>query len=159
MSTVPYSTITKVQKRLSTGAVEDRTDDDSDAINDCLLNATLDVQGYLLGLYSDNALRASEWVTLRTTDIALWYLCARRGNPVPGPIQACYDRAIADLVRFSKGTPQIPNTPMLRSTAPVVTNQRVSLWPFPHIVNIPSQSTSKREGYTSNDDRTDIDPR
>lgn len=159
MATVPYSTLAKVQKRLSVDGTDDRIDDDTDSINDCLLNATLEVQSYLLGLYSDAALRASEWVALRTTDLALWHVCARRANPVPGSVQACYDRAIADLVRFSTGHPQIPNTPMLRSTAPVVTNQRVSLWPFPHLVNIPSQSTSKREGYPSNDDRTDIDLR
>lgn len=159
MSASAFTTVEKIEKRLSSQAVDDRIDDDPSAIDECILLATLEIKGYLSGLYSENSLGASAWVQMHATTIALWYLCGRRGNPIPTSVQLAYENTKLALEKAMGGYPPIPDAPMRRSAAPVITNQRVSLAPFPHLVNLPSTSTSKREGYPPNDDRTDIDLR
>jgi len=153
-----YTTSTKLQKRLSSTGVSLRLDDDATAVTQVIEEATIEVNGYCQLLYPISELAASDWVCLKCTDIAMWFLCARRNNPVPQVVQDRYDKALADLERVRAGSLQIPDAGMSKAAVPVLSNQRVRLWPFPHVVTERSQSTGTPEGYTGNDDPVEVSP-
>jgi phage gp36-like protein len=154
----PYTTRTKLDQRLSQIGVDLRIDDDVSTADETIEEATVEVQGYLLRLYSDAQLQQSNWVQLKTTDIAAWMLCGRRGNDVPDSVQQRYEKAIADLERVQSGAVTLPDAAMTKAAAPTLSNQRVRLWPVPNIVNTPHNSTGDSQGYTKNDDRSDYNP-
>lgn len=156
--TQPYSTRQKLENRLSQVGVDLRIDDDISTATECLNEATIEVQGYCLRLYSNAQLLASDWVTLKTTDIATYFLCGRRGNDIPPSVQARYEKAIADLEKVQTSAMTIPDAAKSSASAPTLTNQRVRLWPIPHVVSTEHNSTGNPSGYERSEDPTDFDP-
>jgi phage gp36-like protein len=153
-----YTDRAQIQGRVSTVGTALRLDDNAGAITQVIEEATTEVNGYCLLLYSAAQLAASYWVRQRATDIAVWFLCARRNNPPPKVVQQRYEKALEDLERVRLGVLVIPDAAQSKAAAPVLSNQRVRLWPFPHVVTEPSQSTGTPTGYTGNEDPVDIDP-
>lgn len=156
--TQPYSTRQKLENRLSQVGVDLRIDDDISTATECLNEATIEVQGYCLRSYSDAQLLQSNWVKLKTTDIATYFLCTRRANDVPGSVKDRYDKAIADLEKVMMAAMTIPDAAQRGTNAPTLTNQRVRLWPIPHIVSTDHNSTGTPTGYPRSEDPTDYDP-
>jgi phage gp36-like protein len=159
MSVSPvYTTQDKIARRISQLGVDLLVDDDIDSVNGAIEDATTEVNGYLELLYSTDQLAGSNWVQMRCTDIAVLFLCERRNNPPPEAAVSRYERAIEQLEEYGTGARPLPDAAMLKSSAPVLSNQRVRLWPFPHVVTEPSQSTGTPAGYAQNTDPADIDP-
>lgn len=158
MSVTPLTTRGRIESRIGQLAVDLRTDDDGLSIDECIADATVEAKGYVSRMYSDTQLAASAWMELKVRDIAVYYLCLRRLNDAPAAALVPYEKAIADLEKIQSGETQIPDAAMSKAAAPVLTNQRMRLWPFPNIVNVPSRSTGKPEGYTPHNDPNDIDP-
>lgn len=161
MATEPttlYCTLQQIERRASAEAVELRTDDDAGAINACIVEATIEVNGYCERGYSIVALAASNWASQRCLDIAMWFLCSRRLEPVPTTVQQRYDRALKELDEVSKGTRQISDAPQRKAGIPRLSNQTVKRYPHPHIVTTRHNSTGKPSGYIPPDDRRDYDP-
>ena len=155
---VPLTTQARIEARAGQMGVDLRIDDDIGSITDAIADATVETKGYVSRLYSDDQLALSNWVELKVRDIALYFLAIRRGNPAPDSVQAAYEKAIADLTAVQDGQTQIFDISMNKTTAPVLTNQRMNVYPFPNIVNVQSRTTGNPEGYRPHNDPTDISP-
>jgi phage gp36-like protein len=148
----------RLEQRMSVLGVDLRTDDDPDALTATMNDAWVEVLGYVSNLYSDAQLGASEWVVLRWVDICTMYLCERRLNSAPHSAQRRYDKAIKDLEAAGMGVLHIPGAATRKALAPTLSNQRVKLWPHPHIVTTPHNSTGNPDGYTQPVDPQDYEP-
>jgi len=151
----PFCEWSDVQNRLSAAGANLRVDDDPAARDEVLIDATVEVMQYTFLLYSEAALANSNWVNRKTRDVACWYAASRRANPVPKSIQALYEKAIKDLENVQVGAFLIPDAPMRKNAAPVLSNQRVAMYPFPRVVTATGKSTGTQEGYTPFNDRFD----
>lgn len=159
MSVTPYTTAPAIQTRISSAGVSLRVDHDATATAQCISDASTEINGYCQLLYSVEALAASAWVELKARDIAVYFLCLLRNNPVPQVVQARYDKAIKDLERVQAGGVQIPDAAMRRAAVPTLSNQRVRLQPVPQVVTVTGLSTypaGQPSGYVQHtDDRSD----
>lgn len=152
---IVYTTAEKIQRRMSTIAVDLRLDDLEDqaieqtaAYDQVIEDASVEVNGYCLTTYSAAALAASPWIEKKTRDIAIYFLCLRRLNKAPASVQAEYEKALADLERVQAGEIRIPDAPQSRATVPVMSNQGVRLDPVPHTVVDRNRSTGPvPQGY------------
>ncbi len=150
-----YCTATHIAKRISSSGIDLRVDDDTSAIAAVIEEASIEVNGYLQLLYEVADLAQSEWVRLKTTDIAVYYLCLRRLNSAPKAVEKRYEKAIEDLEKAQSGSVMLPDIPMGKSSVPVISNQRVALDPFVRVVTEPNRSTGPQEGYIPHNDRND----
>jgi phage gp36-like protein len=122
-------------------------DDDPTTQTDVLESAAVEVNGYLQLNYDPDQLAASNWVRFKTRDVAVYLLCLRRNMPPPQSVQARYDKAIEDLEKVQAGGMRVPDVAERKANVPVLSNQRVTLTPFPRVVNVPGKSTGKPENY------------
>lgn len=152
-----YTTRAKIERRISQVATDLRIDDDLEAIDDVIEEATTEVNGYCLIRYSETQLGNSEWVALKCLDIAVFYLCMRRLNTAPQSAQVRYEKAIEDLKAVEKGK-HIPDAATRKAAAPVLSNHRVRLWPHPHVATTPHNSTGDPQGYPQATDPSDFEP-
>lgn len=150
-----YTTQTKIERRISSTGVSLRIDDDANSLTSTIEDATTEVNGYCQLLYTTTALAASEWIAMKTTDIALYFLCMRRANPVPHSVQVRYDKAIADLEKVHSGVWLVPDAPTRQAAVPTLSNQRVRLQPIPRTVTEMGRSTGTQEGYKPFNDPID----
>lgn len=153
-----YTTREKLEKRMSAVGVDDRIDDDLTSLTEVIADATVEVNGYCLTQYSATQLAASDWIQKKTLDVACFFLCLRRNNPPPQSVQFMYEKAIADLELVRAGSIRIPDAATRKAAAPTLSNQRVNLWPHPHVVTIPHSSTGNPEGYDQSTDPHDFEP-
>lgn len=142
-----YTTAERLEKRISADGFDLRLDDDPTAIDEVIMEASVEVFSYLGNRYANADLAASEVVQLWATDIAMYFLCTRRNNPASGAAQFRYDQAIEKLKAVEMGQLKIPLLPGIKGAAPVLSNQRVTNWPWPRIVTR-NPSTGDPEGYT-----------
>lgn len=155
-----YTTRLEVEKRLSVLGVDLRTDDwipSGTVIDAAIEDASVEIDGYLLYLFSAASLASSPWIKKKATDLALCYLCGRRGNPIPQSIKERCELAREQLEQVANGQMVIAELAFRDVAVPTLTNQRVRLRPVPQVVNVPGRSTlpERREGYTPHDDRSD----
>lgn len=154
--TTAYCSQNDIQNRLSADGITYRTDDNPPtSLGDVIVDASTMIDEHLYYLYSPTQLGSSDWVRERCADIASYMLCERRGNPVPPGIAQKYDRAIERLEKIRLGLLAVPNLPVLKEMAPVLSNVRTQLSPFPHTVVERSNSTGTPQGYTPHDDALD----
>lgn len=156
MSQTLYCTPTDLVNRLSVEGVAYRVDDlPPQALGDCISEASIDIDAYLLSLYDAAQLAQSTWVKHRCANLAACHLCSRRGNPTPpGIAQKCKDTK-KDLEKVAAGKLQVPDVSPRAADVPVLSSMRAKLSPFPRTVVEPSRSTGKPEGYTQFTDRQD----
>lgn len=150
-----YCSWPDVTNRLGVDGADARIDDDPTTQQDVLESAAVEVNGYLQLTYEISALAQSNWVRFKTRDIAVYLLCLRRNHPAPQSVQAQYEKAIADLERVQAGAMKVPDAYESKANVPVLSNQRVTLSPFPRVVNVPGKSTGKQEGYAPFNDQLD----
>lgn len=155
--TTAYCTQNDITNRLSVDGVTYRTDDDPPTdLGDVIVDACSQVDEYLFSQYDPIQLAQSDWVRSRAADIAAYLLCERRGNPVPPGIAAKFERTLERLERVRLGVICVPNLPMRKELAPVLSNVRVVLTPWPHTVVERNNSTGKPTGYDQHNDPMDF---
>lgn len=154
--TLAYCSQNDIINRLSADGVTYRTDDNPPTtLGDVIVDAGTQIDEHLFFLYDPNQLVQSDWVRERAADIASYLLCERRGNPVPPGIAAKYERTMERLEKIRLGLLAVPNLPIRKEQAPVLSNVRVRLDPFPRVVVERSNSTGTPEGYQQNTDSLD----
>lgn len=154
--TVSYCSQNDIQNRLSADGIIYRTDDEPPTLlGDVINDASSQIDEYLFAQYDPAQLATSDWVRQRTADIATFLLCERRGNPVPPGTAGKFERAMDKLERVRLGLISVPNLPMRKELAPVLSNVRINLLPWPHTVVERSNSTGTPAGYTQHEDPMD----
>lgn len=142
-----FTTEARVNRRVSQLGVELRTDHDPDvATQEAMESAAADVVFYCWR-YDPAALAQSEWVAKVATDLAVYYLCTLRLNPVPKTVELMYERAVEQLTKVQDGKAVVPDAPAGRGAAPTVTNQRVVLDRYPNVRTERPRSTGTAAGY------------
>lgn len=161
MAVTQFCSWLDVTNRISVAAASLRVDDadpDIDTLKtDVLDSASVEVNGYLGVNYSAETLVQSEWVRFKTRDIAVYFLCLRRNHPPPVSVQERYDKAIADLEKLESGVKRLPDVAEEKANVPVLSNQRVSLSPYPRVQSVQGKSTGKQEGYSPHNDNDRFD--
>lgn len=124
-----YCTATDLQSRISSTGYNLRVDDDATAVTPCLQRAKNTILFYAEPLYGATDLQtnanAAGWVNDKATDIALYHLCARRGNPVPASIKEDYQQAMQELALVHDDNAHIPELAQRHTDAPTFSNIRV----------------------------------
>ena len=156
MAITSYITSAELQLEMSASGISLRVDDDSTATAQAIADASIEADGYALLRYNRTVLAASDWYKLKVKHIAQFMLATRRLNPCPQSAQIKYGKAIADLEKVQSGLVNICDAPGRKEEAPVLSNQRVRVVPFPRTVTERGRSTGQPEGYTQHDDSTDV---
>ncbi len=153
-----YCTRTDVETRVSALGVSLRIDDDTNGasqtlrVTDCIQDASAWVDFYCGARYDPAALATSDWVKFRTRDLAIMALCSRRLNSIPKVVQTLYDEAIEALKQIQLQQVPIPGLAMRKNSAPVLSQPRPILFPYPYTAIERSRSTGKPAGYTQRND-------
>lgn len=150
-----YCAWSDVTARIGAEGAELRLDDDPSAQTDVLESAAVEVNTYLQLLYPVEQLARSNWIRFKTRDVALFLLCLRRNHPPTQSVQFMYDKAIADLEKVAAGLLQVPDIGKTKADVPVLSNQRVTLAPFPRVQTVPGKSTGTPAGYDQASDDQD----
>jgi phage gp36-like protein len=135
-----YCTVAEVQRFLSTvGAVAyaDHDDDgvaDTDVIEDCINQATEEIDGYAGQRHTQAALAGSSLVTRWCVIIASYFLAIRRGNPPPESLALEFNRILDPdsgmLARVATGKYQLPRVALRADLRPTWSNLRIDRrWP------------------------------
>ena len=165
MAITLYCSLNDVIDRLSQDGVNLRTDDEPpDAAGNILERAAATINEYCLPRYSDVNLAASAWVKHECANVAAAYLCERRGNPIPPGVARAFERLMPSdgrpgvLERIRRGQRNVPDAPERRTSAPVLSQGRIQLWPVPHTVVEPSRSSSRNQptDYAQRTDQLDV---
>lgn len=130
-----YCTEAELQRYLSTQGVTDFADHDDDGnadtgvVDDCINQATEEIDLYARQRYTQAGLEASTLINRWAVTIAARFLCQRRGNVVPDVIEREWQR-IADpdsglLARVAKGLIQLPGVELRGSIRPTISNLTV----------------------------------
>jgi hypothetical protein len=147
MAVPDYTTADRLAKRVSQLGVDLRADHDpDDATAEAIGSASADVV-FFCWRYDPDALSQSDWAAKVATDLAVYYLCALRLNPVPKTVELMYERAYEQLTKVQDGKAVVPDAPAGRGGAPTVTNQRVVLDRYPNIRTERPRSTGVAKGY------------
>ena len=155
MAQTQYCTRSDVADVLSQAGINLRIDDSPPgSLSQVIDRASLEIDEYCLQRYGAR-LADSLWVTKRCAEVACYYLCVRRGNPVPAGVSLLFDRCIEKLERVQQGVLKIPNLPGSKSSYPVMSNMRPALRPFPRSVVETSLSTGTAADYHQNRDPWD----
>jgi len=151
-----YCTQADIQGRLSAEGVRLRLDDNPTDVTDVLENAAIDVNQGAQLRYGVARLAKSNWVRFKARDLAVFYICLRRNNPVTKSIQLLYEKAIDALEQVRMGQLAIPDIAEGKASAPVLSNQIVRPYPVPHPATVTGTSTGTPQGYTQHVDTGDI---
>ena len=129
-----YCSIADVQRFLSSQAVSDFADHDGDGIadddvvEDCINEATDEINGSCLQQYTKTVLEGQAQVNAWCKKMAARFLCERRGNPVPDSLEREFERIAGPggfLDRVSRNRYQIADAPKRRELVPTVSNLKV----------------------------------
>lgn len=135
MAVTTFTTEAAVQRLLSSQAVTDFADHDEDGaadtgvVTDCIEQASEELSMYAGRFYADANLATSSLVTRWATTIAAFFLCQRRGNPVPDSLAAEFARLTEEpdglLLRIANGKLQLPGVAMRDGVTPQFSNLEV----------------------------------
>ena len=155
MSATLYCDLSDIQAILSVEGVADRVDDDPEAVDDAIDDASASIEEYCFPAgYTASALSGNRWVTHRCAELAAGELCERRGNGVPAGIAEKAERAEEKLKRVLRGWTMIPGAAKNRTAAPVVSNYQPRLSPVVRAV-VERQRSSSRNQPTDYPQRVD----
>jgi hypothetical protein len=122
-------TLTDLQQRISVLGVSLRVDDDPSTVNQCLQRATNRIKFYTADLYDNQVIQddadSGGWTNDRATDLAVYYLCGRRLNPVPVSAKDDYEEAKLELEAVKSDLARIPDVAMRHTSAPTFSNVSV----------------------------------
>ena len=134
LSTV-YCTEAEMIRFLSQNALDDFGDNDADGtadadvVNDCINQATEEIDMYLTERYTQSGLSGSTLVNRWCVVMASRFLCQRRGNVVPFSIEDEWERltdpAVGKLVLIAKDQLQLPGVALRADLSPSFSNLTV----------------------------------
>lgn len=130
MSELTYCTLADIQARLSVAGVSSAIDDDEDAIDAVIDEASSVVEEYLLPHYSDADLSQNRWVKHQCSTIAAVLLMQRRGNDPPRSLRRKYEESLEKMDLVCQGGRQVPGLVRRRASVPVLSHPRVQIGPF-----------------------------
>ena len=130
-----YCTEAELIRFMGQGAVDDFGDNDADGtadaevVNDCINQATEEIDLYLRQRYTQAALATSTLVNRWCVVMAARFETQRRGNPVPDSIEQEWLR-IADpasglIVQIGLGHKQLPGIALRDDLRPTMSNVRI----------------------------------
>jgi len=141
VSTALYCTQDDMEQVLSVSGVELRLDDYPSDTNFVIDDASALIDAYLLTRYDPAQLGQSRWVRHACTDIAIYNLCMRRANSVPGSILKKYEDTIKMLEKAAVGALKLGDISPKRPAIPFMSNMRPSVNPWPRTVVQKEKST------------------
>ena len=109
-----YCSVAELQRFLSTNAVTDFADHDADGsadtdvVEDCINQATDEIDMYARQQYTPAVLATSTLITRWCVVMSARFLQERRGNTVSGSIEVQWDRIMENLEKVSKSRLQLP---------------------------------------------------
>lgn len=135
MTITPFCAQADIERLLSPYGVEAFSDHnragtyDADVVDDCIAQASEELAMHLTQRYTVEGLATSPLVARWATVVAAYFLCGRRGNPIPDSIAAEFAR-IMDLdgglaAQVSSGRLQIPGLPLRCDMRPSWSNLQV----------------------------------
>ena len=127
-----YCSVADVQRLFSSAGVTDYADHDddgvadTDVVEDCINQATEEIDAYARQRYEQAKLSTSTLINRWCTVLAVYFLCMRRGNTVPQSIASETERILDPdsglLVRLSRGRYQLPGVPLREDLRPSWSN-------------------------------------
>lgn len=125
-----YCTDADVAARLSQWGLDLRVNDAPTMVNDCIENASSDIDLRLLPVYSAADIAESRWVHFACRALSVYYVCLRRNEPVPASVQEEYEKTMAELAAIADGTLTLPGA--AKSTSGIqVSNQNFDNMLYP----------------------------
>lgn len=155
INTVLYCSQDDLEQTLSVSGVDLRLDDNPSDTDHVIDDASAQIDAYLLTHYSPAQLAQSRWVKHACSYIALYNLCMRRANSVPGSILKKYEETIKMLEKAALGQFRMGDISPKRPSIPFMSNMRPSVNPWPHTVVMKEKSTGTT---TIEDYRQKTDP-
>ncbi len=101
---------------------------DDDVVIDCIERATAELIGLLRPLYETDQLAQSRLVSHWCAVLASYYLCQRRGNPVPDSLAQEYSHILGPegwIFKSKKGSFAIPGIESTSVNAPAMSNHQI----------------------------------
>lgn len=126
-----YCTIVELERFLSTNATIDFADHDADGvadtdvIEDCINQATDEIDLYARQQYTQTVLATSTLITRWCVVISARFLAQRRGNIVPDSIEVEWQRIIEHLDAISLNTRQLPGLAKRADLRPTWSNLKI----------------------------------
>lgn len=123
-----YCAAEDVERLFSTAGVLAFSDPDQDGtedtgvLDDCIEQASDEITLLIHDRYEESALAANRMVTRWATTLATYFLCQRRGNPVPETLQTEFTRIIKLLTQIGQGLQNIPGVPLRCDLRPTWSN-------------------------------------
>lgn len=156
MAVTNYCTEDDLADRISQEGINLHTDDiPPDDLGAVIERASSKINQYCLRRYTAAKLALSDWVQETAADIAVYFLCSRRGNSPPGSVADAYEEAIKELEQIRRGAVQIADIPARKVTAPQMSNVNIRLRPTPHTRVQPGRSTNKPTDFVQRNDLED----
>jgi hypothetical protein len=143
-----YCTFDRVQNILSAVGASLRLDDmPPGQYGDADNQAFDEIDEACWQYYSQAQLQSSDWVATHAATLWAWYLCTRRGNPVPDGLQLRVDMTRDKLAKIRTHQLRIPRLAQLKSYAPVMSNMTTHMRPFPRATVEKTRSTGTPANY------------
>lgn len=124
-----YCTWADVESKLSEAGADARIDDDSEAADGIIDEASAEIDLYLYRHYDPSAFAANRWVKHACAIIAVGVACARRGNPVPKSFVPRLERKYGDLEQIDAGRKHVPGLTRRRTSVPTLSQARILMGP------------------------------
>lgn len=100
-------------------------ENESGVVTDCLAQATDEINLYANQRYLADDLADSTLINRWCTTLAAYFLCMRRGNPVPESLQYEFERIMVNLTKIQEGLLTLPGVPMNGDLSPSFSNLKV----------------------------------
>ena len=144
-----------INRLLSSAGVTDYADHDEDGtadtgvVDDCIEQASEEISAVANRFYADAQLATSSLVTRWCATMAAYYLCMRRGNPIPESMASEYER-VADLDtgllgRVGRGAYQLPGLAMQSGVVPSFSNLTVDRRYRRHRIRVTNTQTVDKD--------------
>jgi phage gp36-like protein len=115
---------------------------DAEVVNDCINQACEEINLYAQQRYTPAQLATSTLIARWTTTLACYFLCLRRGNPVPASIEGEFTRILSKLEQIALGSLALPGIALRDDMRPSMSNLTVDRrYPQSRIRVTPNNST------------------
>ena len=161
-----YCTITELRRYLSAQGVTDFADHDasgaadSQVVADCINQATGEIDMYARQRYAVAGLNAHDLITRWCVVMSAYFLCQRRGNPVPDSILNEFlritDPDIGFLAKVASGRLQLPGLALGDDLRPTWSNLAVDRRHRRSAVRVTKENSSDADTKLSQDVKSEF---
>lgn len=161
-----YTTQADIERFLSTTGVADFSDNDqdgavnTDVVEDCINQATEEIDLYLRERYTQADLSSSELVTRWCTVMAARFLCHRRGNVVPDTLEREWERiadpAVGLMAMIADSKRDLPGIELRADLRPTWSNLKVDRRWRRSTIRVTKQNSSDAPTQLTQDTVSDL---